>query len=135
MRATRVQDWKALLHKIAAQHRDRLEDARHDGQAYLRRGAGGPGHHFTWLDPAIPGDASVNIRWYIEQVRLAEQAKFDLVFIVDSQFITPDSPHHYLSRLEPLTLLSAVAVHTTHIGLVGTITTSYNEPFNVARRL
>lgn len=98
-------------------------------------GVGGPGQHNTWLDPEIPGDASVDIRWYIERAQQAEAAKFDHVFIVDSQFITPDSPHHYLNRLEPLTLLSAVAVHTTSIGLVGTLTTSYNDPFNVARRL
>jgi FMN-dependent oxidoreductase (nitrilotriacetate monooxygenase family) len=98
-------------------------------------GVGGPGQHSTWLSPEIPADASVDIRWYIARAQEAEAAKFDHVFIVDSQFITADSPNHYLSRLEPLTLLSAVAVHTTHIGLVGTITTSYNEPFNVARRL
>jgi FMN-dependent oxidoreductase (nitrilotriacetate monooxygenase family) len=98
-------------------------------------GVGGPGQHSTWLSPEIPGNASVDIRWYIARAQEAEAAKFDLVFIVDSQFITPDSPNHYLSRLEPLTLLSAVAVHTHNIGLVGTITTSYNEPFNVARRL
>jgi FMN-dependent oxidoreductase (nitrilotriacetate monooxygenase family) len=98
-------------------------------------GVGGPGQHFRWLDPEIPGDASVNIRWYIEQARLAEAARFDLIFIVDSQFITADSPPHYLNRLEPLTLLSALAVATEHIGLVGTLTTSYNDPFNIARRL
>jgi FMN-dependent oxidoreductase (nitrilotriacetate monooxygenase family) len=98
-------------------------------------GVGGPGQHNTWLSPEIPGNASVDIRWYIARAQEAEAAKFDLVFIVDSQFITPDSPNHYLSRLEPLTLLSAVAVHTSHIGLVATITTSYNEPFNVARGL
>ncbi|KAF1042976.1 NtaA/DmoA family FMN-dependent monooxygenase [Xylophilus sp.] len=45
----------------------------------------------------------------------------------------PDSAPHYLNRLEPLTLLSALAVSTSRIGLVGTLTTSYNEPFNVAR--
>ncbi len=98
-------------------------------------GAGGPGHHYLWLDPEIPGDASVNINWYIEQARLAEAAKFDLIFIVDSQFITADSPPHYLNRLEPMTLLSALAVSTRHLGLVATMTTSYNDPFNVARRL
>ena len=98
-------------------------------------GVGGPGQHYQWLDPEIPGDASVNIGWYIEQVQLAEAAKFDLVFIVDSQFITPDSPPHYLNRLEPMTLLAALAVLTRHIGLVATMTTSYNDPFNVARRL
>ncbi|KJE23443.1 FMN-dependent oxidoreductase, nitrilotriacetate monooxygenase family [Frankia torreyi] len=98
-------------------------------------GVGGPGQHNTWLNPEIPGDASVDVRWYIARAQEAEAARFDHVFIVDSQFITADSPNHYLSRLEPLTLLSAIAVHTHHIGLVGTITTSYNEPFNVARRL
>ena len=98
-------------------------------------GAGGPGQHYLWLDPEIPGDASVNVNWYIEQARLAEAAKFDLIFIVDSQFITPDSPPHYLNRLEPITLLSALAVTTQHLGLVATMTTSYNDPFNLARRL
>ena len=98
-------------------------------------GVGGPGQQNTWLDPEIPGDASVNIDWYIERARQVEDAKLDFVFIVDSQFITADSPPHYLNRLEPLTLLSALAVSTTNVGLVGTITTSYNAPFNVARRL
>jgi len=98
-------------------------------------GVGGPGQHYQWLDPEIPGDASVNINWYIEQAQLAEAAKFDLIFIVDSQFITPDSPPHYLNRLEPMTLLSALAVQTSHLGLVATMTTSYNDPFNLARRL
>jgi FMN-dependent oxidoreductase (nitrilotriacetate monooxygenase family) len=98
-------------------------------------GVGGPGQHNTWLHPDVAADASVDVGWYIERAQEAEEAKFDHVFIVDSQFITPDSPNHYLSRLEPLTLLSAIAVHTSNIGLVGTITTSYNEPFNVARRL
>lgn len=97
-------------------------------------GTGGPGDQLRWLDPDIPGDASVDIDWYIEYARLAEQAKFDLVFIVDSQFITPSSPPHYLNRLEPLTLLSALAVATERIGLVGTATTSYNSPYNLARR-
>jgi FMN-dependent oxidoreductase (nitrilotriacetate monooxygenase family) len=98
-------------------------------------GVGGPGQQRTWLHPEIPGNASVDVGWYIERARQLEAARLDFVFIVDSQFITPDSPPHYLNRLEPLTLLSALAVSTTSIGLVGTITTSYNSPFNVARRL
>ncbi|WP_288486181.1 LLM class flavin-dependent oxidoreductase [uncultured Novosphingobium sp.] len=98
-------------------------------------GVGGPGQTNRWRNPEIPVDASVSIDWYIDLVRQAEAAKFDFVFIVDSQFITSDSPPHYLNRLEPLTLLSALAVTTSHIGLVGTLTTSYNAPFNLARRL
>lgn len=101
----------------------------------LTMGCGGPGRHNLWLDPELPVDASVNIDWYIDIARQAEAALFDLMFIVDSQFITEGSPSHYLNRLEPLTLLSALAVSTRHIGLVGTLTTSYNAPFNVARRL
>src|ERR1700722_18888759 len=85
-----------------------------------------------WRHPDLPGDASIDINWFIENARKAEAAKFDLVFIVDSPYITPDTAPHFLNRLEPLTLLSAVAVATTHIGLVGTLTTSFNEPFNVA---
>lgn len=97
-------------------------------------GAGGPGRPKTWLYDDLPLDSSVNVDWYIEQARVAERAKFDLVFIVDSQFITPSSPPHYLNRLEPFTLLAALAVTTKRIGLVGTATTSYNDPFNLARR-
>ncbi|WP_028661307.1 LLM class flavin-dependent oxidoreductase [Nocardioides insulae] len=97
-------------------------------------GTGGPGSHTLWLDPEIPGDASVDIAWYAEMARLAEQGRFDLFFIVDSQFITPYSPPHYLNRLEPLTLLSALAPQTERIGLVGTATTSFNSPFNLVRR-
>jgi len=87
-----------------------------------------------WLHPDLPGDASVSIDWFIESARKAEAAKFDLVFIVDSPFITPDTAPHFLNRLEPLTLLSAVAVATSRIGLAGTLTTSFWEPFNVARQ-
>lgn len=97
-------------------------------------GVGGPGKHDVWTNPEIPGDASVDIDWYIARARQAEAALFDLVFIVDSAFITPDSPPHYLARLEPFTLLSALAVTTRNIGLVGTVSTSYNSPFNLARR-
>ncbi|RKR76656.1 LLM class flavin-dependent oxidoreductase [Frondihabitans australicus] len=97
-------------------------------------GAGGPGRPKTWLYDDLPLDSSVNVDWYIELSQLAEKGKLDLVFIVDSQFITPNSPPHYLNRLEPFTLLAALAVSTKNIGLVGTATTSYNDPFNLARR-
>ena len=90
--------------------------------------------HTSWRDPDLAGDASIDINWYIENARLAEASKFDLVFIVDSPFITPDTAPHFLNRLEPLTLLSALAVSTSKIGLVGTLTTSYWEPYNVARQ-
>ncbi|GIE31853.1 monooxygenase [Actinoplanes italicus] len=97
-------------------------------------GVGGPGQHSLWKDPRVPKNASIDIDWYIAQAQAAEHAKFDALFIVDSQFIDATYPPHYLNRLEPLTLLSAVATHTRHIGLVGTLSSTYNSPFNVARR-
>ena len=86
-----------------------------------------------WKQAGVPSNASINIDWYKDGARRAEAAKFDFIFIVDSPYITPDSAPHFLNRLEPLTLLSAVAGVTSRIGLVATLTTSYNEPFNVAR--
>jgi FMN-dependent oxidoreductase (nitrilotriacetate monooxygenase family) len=86
-----------------------------------------------WKTPGVPKNASVNIGWYKRAAQKVEQAKFDLIFIVDSPYITPDSAPHFLNRLEPLTMLSAIAGATSHIGLVATATTSYNEPFNLAR--
>jgi FMN-dependent oxidoreductase (nitrilotriacetate monooxygenase family) len=98
-------------------------------------GVGDASGSALWRDPEVPLNASIDIDWYVKQAREAEDAKFDFVFIVDSQYITPDFPHHHLNRLEPLTLLSAVAASTRHIGLVATISTTYSEPFDIARRL
>jgi len=98
-------------------------------------GVGSGSEKELWRDPEVPLDASINIGWYIRQAQEAEDARFDFVFIVDSQYITPDFPNHHLNRLEPLTLLSAVAAHTRRIGLVATISTTYSEPFDIARRL
>ncbi len=97
-------------------------------------GVGGPGQHGLWKDPRVAKNASIDIRYYIKTAQIAEQALFDALFIVDSQFINPTYPSHYLNRLEPLTLLSAVATHTSRIGLVATASSTYNSPFNLARR-
>jgi len=87
-----------------------------------------------WREPGAQTNASIDINWFIANARKAEAAKFDHVFIVDSPYITPDTTPHFLNRLEPLTLLSALAVSTSNIGLVATLTTSYWEPYNVARQ-
>jgi N-acetyl-S-(2-succino)cysteine monooxygenase len=63
-----------------------------------------------------------DIRRQIELARLAEAARFDAVLLDDL-------------GLEPTAALAAVATATTHIGLIAAITTTYNEPYNVARRL
>jgi FMN-dependent oxidoreductase (nitrilotriacetate monooxygenase family) len=98
-------------------------------------GVGGPGSDGLWKDTRVAKNSSVDIDYYIDLAKLAETGLFDAFFIVDSQFINADYPAHYLNRLEPLTLLSAVATHTKNIGLVATASSTYNSPFNLARRV
>lgn len=95
----------------------------------------GVGHGWgEWRHPDALADASVNFGFYKQQAQLAESAKFDFVFIADSLHIHAKSSPHYLNRFEPLTILSALAAVTEHIGLIATVTVSYSEPFQVARQ-
>ena len=88
-----------------------------------------------WRRPGVKPDASIDIQTYIAEARRAEAALLDFVFIADTLFITADSAPHLLNRLEPITLLSAVACNTSRIGLVATVSTLFSEPFTVARQL
>ncbi|MEN0644536.1 LLM class flavin-dependent oxidoreductase [Alkalicoccobacillus gibsonii] len=98
----------------------------------MLHGAGG--NMASWKHPSGPADASVNISHYRELVEKAEEAKIDFVFVADGLAINKDVLPHFLNRFEPLTILSALASVTSHIGLVGTLSTSYTQPFTVARQ-
>lgn len=87
-----------------------------------------------WRHPDAQPDASVNFELYKKWVRKAEEGKFDLIFIADGLYINEKSIPHFLNRFEPITILSALAGVSQHIGLVGTLSTSYSEPFTVARQ-
>ena len=87
-----------------------------------------------WRHPDRETDASTSLSYYQRQAEIAERGKFDFLFVADSLSITEKSSPHYLNRFEPLTILSALAATTSRIGLVGTLTVSYSEPFNVARQ-
>ena len=68
-----------------------------------------------------------------EIARIAEAGKFDLLFISNSMVMDPGDHPSFLCRFEPTTLITALAASTTHIGLGATVSTSFSEPFNVAR--
>lgn len=89
----------------------------------------------VWRHPDVPSDAPTNLDFVREVALTAERGKFDFVFVADSAYITADSTPYFLSRFEPVTVLSAVAALTSHLGLVGTLSTSYSEPFTTARQL
>jgi N-acetyl-S-(2-succino)cysteine monooxygenase len=97
-------------------------------------------HVAAWLHPDSQADAGTNIDHYIEITRTAERGKFDMMFLADA-VATRDGNldalkrwPQYMAYFEPTTLLAALAVATSRIGLVCTATTSYNEPYNIARR-
>lgn len=98
----------------------------------MLHGAGG--HMNSWRHPSGPADASVNLDFYIENARKAEAAGIAFAFVADGLYINEKSIPHFLNRFEPLTILSALAVATSKIGLAGTVSTSYSDPFTVARQ-
>jgi FMN-dependent oxidoreductase (nitrilotriacetate monooxygenase family) len=88
-----------------------------------------------WRQPGVETGTSTKIAHYMRLVQCAEQAKLDFMFVSDSVYITPQSMPYHLNKLEPITQLSALAGATSRIGLAGTVSTSFEEPFTVARQL
>ncbi|MDB5544188.1 MAG: xenobiotic compound monooxygenase subunit [Hyphomicrobiales bacterium] len=99
------------------------------------------GHHVaSWRHPESQADAGVNFKHYAEIAKTAERGKFDMVFLADNLSVREASPEalsrsaQYIANMEPLTLISALAAVTSNIGLVATASTSYNEPYTIARK-
>jgi FMN-dependent oxidoreductase (nitrilotriacetate monooxygenase family) len=99
----------------------------------------GVGHHIAaWRYPLTDTGGLLKLDFYKKFAQTAERGKFDLVFIEDIP-VLPEPLNRAVQytlpvRAEPLTLLSALASVTKKIGLVGTVSTTYSEPFHVARK-
>ncbi|WP_308719404.1 LLM class flavin-dependent oxidoreductase [Komagataeibacter xylinus] len=98
-------------------------------------------HAASWRHPDANPRGGMQFAHFAEVARKAEAAGFDMLFLADGIGIRAvDSPVGALAQtaqtadLEPMTLLSALAAVTTNIGLVATASTTYNEPFHVARK-
>ena len=99
------------------------------------------GHHIaSWMHPDAQIDAGTNFRHYVELAQMSERAKFDFMFLADALAVRDGNLEalsrwpQYMAYFEPITLLAGIAGQTERIGLVATATTSYNEPYNVARK-
>ncbi|GAA3411088.1 LLM class flavin-dependent oxidoreductase [Paenibacillus hodogayensis] len=96
------------------------------------------GHHVAgWRHPDAAAASGVHdFHYYKRLAQTAERGKFDAFFFADVLGIGQSDRRYDPSnvRLDPLLPLAALAMVTERIGLVGTVSTSYNEPFNVARR-
>jgi FMN-dependent oxidoreductase (nitrilotriacetate monooxygenase family) len=93
------------------------------------------GHHeAAWRLPESDPLAHVDIEHYRNLARIAERGKLDSLFLADSPVLWNSIGHRPSGGLEPTVLLTALAAVTEHIGLIATASTTYNEPYNLARR-
>ncbi|AGS26008.1 LLM class flavin-dependent oxidoreductase [Rhizobium etli] len=88
----------------------------------------------AWRMEGSDPRASFDINHYIKVARIAEGAAFDAVFLADQAAISDRIDFRPLTSLEPTIVLALVAAHTERIGLIATASTTYNEPYNLARR-
>jgi alkanesulfonate monooxygenase SsuD/methylene tetrahydromethanopterin reductase-like flavin-dependent oxidoreductase (luciferase family) len=89
----------------------------------------------SWRFPDTDALASYTIDHYTSIAKKAEAAKLDAVFLADGPSLDPSIRHRPGNNLEPTTVLARVAAQTDKIGLIGTLSSSYNDPEEIARRL
>jgi FMN-dependent oxidoreductase (nitrilotriacetate monooxygenase family) len=93
------------------------------------------GHHeASWRHPASSPLPLTDIRYYQDLAQRAEAALFDSIFLADQLALGDDASQAARTWLEPVTMLAAMAVATSRIGLIATCSTTYTEPFNLARQ-
>ncbi|MGY4102908.1 LLM class flavin-dependent oxidoreductase [Nocardia sp. R16R-3T] len=95
----------------------------------------GVGHHeAAWRHPRTEERRVLDVRHFQELARIAERGKLDSVFFADGLAVGPRIKRNTLAVFEPVTLLAAIAAATERVGLIATASTTYNEPFNLARK-
>ena len=95
----------------------------------------GRGHHeAAWRHPSASPLALTDVRYYTDLARAAEKGLFDSVFLADTLAVGDDVARAPRTWLEPVTVLAALAGATSRIGLIATCSTTYTEPYNLARQ-
>lgn len=91
-------------------------------------------HVSSWRHPQGSPDASIDVHALIEQAQIAEKGKFDFVFSADSLAINYESHPQIVNRFDPIVLSTALAGATKKIGIAATASTTYSEPYVLARQ-
>jgi alkanesulfonate monooxygenase len=98
------------------------------------------GHHFaSWRHADVPVDAGLNFETYKQIARTAERGRFDMIFMADLLCVRVARMEALcrsaiqIANIDPMTLVTALAAVTENIGLVVTSSTSYHEPYHLAR--
>jgi FMN-dependent oxidoreductase (nitrilotriacetate monooxygenase family) len=95
----------------------------------------GRGHHEAgWRHPSASSLPLTDINYFIALAKRAEEGLFDSIFLADALALGDGVEHVATGGLEPITTLAALAHSTQHIGLIATASTTYTEPFNLARQ-
>jgi alkanesulfonate monooxygenase len=93
------------------------------------------GHHeASWRHPLSSPLPLTDIRYYQDLAQRAEAGLFDAIFLADQLALGDDAAQAARTWLEPVTVLAAVAAVTSRIGLIATASTTYNEPYHIARK-
>ncbi|XID91647.1 LLM class flavin-dependent oxidoreductase [Paenibacillaceae bacterium WGS1546] len=93
------------------------------------------GHHeASWRHPDAFPERATSVAYYQQLARTAERGKMDSVFLAEKYRLTSMIKHRVIPQLEAFTLLSAIAAVTGKIGLTATASTTYNEPYHIARK-
>ncbi len=93
------------------------------------------GHQSAWRIGEAPWSALQDVKYFQNIARISERGTLDAIFLADGPALAGSVAGQPAGRLEPTVLLTAVALATTHIGVISTLSTSYNEPYNLARRV
>jgi len=104
-------------------------------QLALQMVSGYGGEFSAWRMPGTDPAAYTNMDSYVERAKLAEKGKFQMIFIADTPVLDVDlGPQTPGFPMDPMLALMAVARETKHIGLVATLSTTFNYPYNIARQ-
>lgn len=110
--------------------------AKQTRELHLNAFLHGTGHHeAAWRHPGVDPWAEQGIEHYVNIARTAERGKLDSLFLADGLAISSNITYNVHHSFEPLTLLSALATATERIGLIATASTTYNQPYSLARAL
>jgi FMN-dependent oxidoreductase (nitrilotriacetate monooxygenase family) len=91
-------------------------------------------HAAAWRAPSSDPAAFVDVQHYVRVARTAERGTFDAVFLADTPSFADRPEYRPYQALEPTIVLATIAAATDRIGLIGTASSTYNDPYNLARR-
>lgn len=99
-------------------------------------------HYAAWRHPGVPANGNMDFRHFVKCAQLAERGVFDMIFLADSAAVRDlDNPaiardmEHQIVKHEPMALLAALSAVTRNVGLVPTVSATYNDPYNLTRAL